>query len=208
MPAEPQQEPDIPGIAVRLGQALDAVHVDYALGGAIALAFAGEPRATVDVDVTLFLPASNPDDCLAVLDQIGCSYERDEAVQFLTEHGYCRTMRDGVRVDVFLPTIPFYEAARQRRVQVLLRGHDVQVWSPEVLAVFKMMFFRRKDLADVERIIHIQGQLDRVWVRGQLVEIFGARDPRIPAWDELVAEVGESGRGTRDDPSATRLESP
>jgi hypothetical protein len=91
---------------------------------------------------------------------------------------------------------------------VLLRGHDVQVWSPEVLAVFKMMFFRRKDLADVERIIHIQGQLDRVWVRGQLVEIFGARDPRIPAWDELVAEVGESGRGTRDDPSATRLESP
>ncbi len=192
MPAEPQPEPDVPGLAVRLGQALDAVQIDYALGGAIALAFAGEPRATVDVDVTLFLPASNPDDCLAVLDQIGCSYERAEAVQLLTEHGYCRTMCAGVRVDVFLPTIPFYEAARQRRVEVVLRGQPVQVWSPEVLAVFKMMFFRRKDLADVERMIRVQGgQLDRSWVREQLVEIFGARDPRIPAWDELVAEVGE-----------------
>jgi hypothetical protein len=55
-----------------------------------------------------------------------------------------------------------------------------------------MMFFRRKDLVDVEQLLRIQGeQLDRNWVRGRLIEIFGARDPRIPAWDEIVTDVGE-----------------
>jgi hypothetical protein len=53
-----------------------------------------------------------------------------------------------------------------------------------------MMFFRRKDLADVEQILRTQGpQLDRVWVRQQLAEMYGARDPRLAAWDDLVREV-------------------
>jgi hypothetical protein len=62
---------------------------------------------------------------------------------------------------------------------------DIHVWSAETLAVFKMMFFRRRDVVDGGQ------EFDRAWVRARLVEIFGARDPRIPAWDELAGEVGE-----------------
>ena len=66
----------------------------------------------------------------------------------------------------------------------------MSVWSPEVLAVFKMMFFREKDLGDVRSILQVQGdRLNRIWVRDRLVEIFGPRDPRVPAWDELVAQT-------------------
>jgi hypothetical protein len=58
------------------------------------------------------------------------------------------------------------------------------------LTVFKMMFFRRKDLADVEQILRAQGaSLDRVWVREQLAEIYGAGDPRLAAWDDLAREI-------------------
>lgn len=110
----------------------------------------------------------------------------------MEEYGYCRISMRGVRVDVFFSMIPFFEQARDRRVRVPIEHQSLVVWTAEVVAVLKIMFFRRKDLADVEQMLRIQGsRMDRSWVREQLVEIFGARDPRIPAWDELVAEVGE-----------------
>jgi hypothetical protein len=56
-----------------------------------------------------------------------------------------------------------------------------------------MMFFRRKDLADVEQILRAQGpQLDRRWIRTQIEEIHGARDPRVAQWDELSKEIAPS----------------
>ena len=51
-----------------------------------------------------------------------------------------------------------------------------------------MMFFRSKDIVDIEQILRIQGEaLDRDWVRSHLVGIYGKRDPRISRWDELVS---------------------
>lgn len=53
-----------------------------------------------------------------------------------------------------------------------------------------MIFFRRKDLADVEQILRAQGpRFDRGWVREQLAESYGARDPRLSEWDSLVREI-------------------
>ena len=100
-----------------------------------------------------------------------------ESLDALIEHGYCQAEFGGNRVDVFLPTIPFYEIARQRRKQVLLGDQPVMIWDAETLCVFKTMFFRRKDLADVEQILRVGGEsLDRDWVLRQLIELFGRRD--------------------------------
>jgi hypothetical protein len=53
-----------------------------------------------------------------------------------------------------------------------------------------MMFFRRKDIADVEQILRTQGkELDRGWIHERLLELYSARDPRISQWQELVNEV-------------------
>jgi hypothetical protein len=71
-----------------------------------------------------------------------------------------------------------------------LANQPIMIRDAESLTVFKMVFFRRKDLADVEQILRSQGsQFDRAWVRGQLAEMYGARDPRLAAWDELVLET-------------------
>ena len=77
-----------------------------------------------------------------------------------------------------------------RRGARSLGGKPLLVWSAEVVAVLKIVFFRGRDLVDVEKMLRFQGpHFDRDWVRERLVEIFGPRDPRIPAWDELVAET-------------------
>jgi hypothetical protein len=53
-----------------------------------------------------------------------------------------------------------------------------------------MMFFRRKDLADIEQILRTRGrQFDRSWVREQLAGMYGSGDPRLSAWDGLISEV-------------------
>jgi hypothetical protein len=178
-------------IAREIAAAIELAGGDYAIGGAIALGFWARPRSTVDVDVTLFLPPKEIAGCVRLLESIGCTFSADQASQLLSEHGFCQVEFGGRRIDVFLPVIPFYDEARQRRQAANFGDQRVMIWDAETLCVFKMMFFRLKDLADVEEILRVQGdRLDREWVRTQVTAIYGIRDPRVTRWEELVRETG------------------
>ncbi len=160
------------------------------MGGAIALGYWGPPRGTFDVDITIYLAPERPSDCVWLLQDIGCKFSAAEAAQSLREHGFCRVIFNGLDLDVFLPVVPFYETARKRRRRVELGDQPIVIWDAESLAVFKMMFFRRKDLADIEQILRTQGrQFDRLWVREQLADMYGTGDPRVSVWDDLVREI-------------------
>ena len=76
------------------------------------------------------------------------------------------------------------------RSKLVKIDRPIMVWDAESLTVFKMMFFRRKDLADVEQILRTQAeQFDRLWVRQQLAGMYGPGDPRLSTWDEMAREV-------------------
>jgi hypothetical protein len=189
----PDPAPNAAAVALALAERLDARAQDYALGGAIALGYWGLPRSTVDVDVTLYLPPDRPSECVWLLQEIGCKFAASKALESLRVDGFCRVTYAGLDVDVFLPIVPFYEAARARRKSVPLGDRPIVIWDAETLTVFKMMFFRRKDLADVEQILRTQGaSLDRAWVRQRLAEMYGTLDPRLSEWDSLVREIEES----------------
>jgi hypothetical protein len=178
-------------VAREVAAAVEAAGFEYALGGAIALSYWAGPRGTLDVDVTLFIPATQPTTCVRLLQSIGCTLDASRAIASLAEHNFCQIEFGGRRLDVFLPNSAFYEEARSRRRQVKLVGQGVWVWDAETLCVFKMMFFRLKDLADVEEILRVQGdRLDRGWVLRQILAIYGQRDPRAARWEELVRETG------------------
>ena len=188
--SETNPPPEATAVAASLAQKLEARGHEYAIGGAIALGFWGVPRGTIDVDLTLFLAAERPWECIWVLQEIGCEMSAVSAAESLRQHGFCRVKFGGLDVDIFVPLVPFYEIARRRRKRVELAGRPIQVWDAESLVVFKMMFFRRKDMADIEQVLMTQGaRFDRAWVRDQLVAIYGARDPRLSAWDDLVRDV-------------------
>ena len=188
MPIGPEPPADASEVAERLAAQLNIRGCEYALGGAIALNYWANPRGTMDVDLTLFLPPEQPAEVIWQLGEIGCEVNATDAAASLREHGFCQCQYGSIRVDVFVPKIPFYESARQRRRNVLLGNERVMVWDAETLSVFKMMFFRRKDVADVEQILKNQPSLERAWVRDHLVEMYGNRDARIAQWDELVSE--------------------
>jgi hypothetical protein len=192
----PVSEPNAPlnavVVAKQLAERLESRGQEYAFGGAIALGYWGAPRGTVDVDLTLYLSPDRPSECVWLLQELGCEFSSADALQSLREHGFCSVKFAGMRLDVFLPIVPFYETARPRRKRLELAGQPIMAWDAETLAVFKMMFFRRKDLADVEQILRTQGaRFDRPWVREQLAAMYGAGDLRLSAWDELVSDVAD-----------------
>ena len=188
-PVNPQPNRDAPDVAAELAARLEAADCDYAIGDAIALGFWAEPRGTLDVDVTLYLPLNDPHRCMNLLEQIGCNFDRRRTHETLQEHTFCQVEFSGLRLDVFLPMSPFYEAAKSRRRRVPLANGHAFVWDAETLCVFKMMFFRRKDLTDVEAILLAQGEaLDRQWIETSLIDLYGQRDPRINQWRELLTE--------------------
>jgi hypothetical protein len=121
---------------------------------------------------------------------IGCEVDENEARTLMREHSFLRAHHDKFRLDVFLPNIPFYEVARQRRKGVNLEGQTVMVCDAETLTVFKMLFFREKDFADVVQVLRTQGTaFDREWVRQQLLDICGKHDLRVARWDEIAKGV-------------------
>jgi hypothetical protein len=193
MPGE-QQPNDVVDVAKQLARRLEAEGHDYALGGAIALGYWGRPRGTLDVDVTIYLSPDKPSECVRVLQQLGCDLVATKAHHSVAEYGFCQVEYAGFRVDVFLPTIPFYEAARTRRKEVKMEDQSVYIWDAETLCVFKMMFFRDKDSTDLKQILRVQGSnFNRDWVRDHLVHIYGQQDPRISRWDEFVGETDSAG---------------
>jgi hypothetical protein len=98
---------------------------------------------------------------------------------------------EGMRIDVFLPSIPFaLEAARTRKKLTDADGWSGWFLSAEALAVFKLLFFRGKDLVDLERLVAVRDELDHAYVRSWIADMMGADDERVRRWDAIVARFG------------------
>jgi hypothetical protein len=180
-------------LATRLADVFESAGIRYAVGGAIALGFYAVPRATVDVDINAFIePDKSLDDLLSVLQTAGFRPDAEleqVRIQALSE-GQFRGRMLGARVDVFVPSVPYYRLLADRRRQVPLLGRPIWILGPEDLVVLKMMFYRRKDLADVEAVLRDMGAgIELDYVRSRLVDLVGPSDPRIASFEEIVRDV-------------------
>lgn len=175
-------------VGLTLARALEARAIPYALGGALAYGVWALPRATKDVDLNLFVGSDALPAALDALAGAGVTFERAEALSLSAEEGLFVGWVGACRIDVFTPSIPFSWEALKTRVQVDVGGERVWFLSAEALSFFKMMFFRGKDLVDLERLLGTMGRhLDAPYVRRWLVETMGEDDERVKKWDELCA---------------------
>ena len=175
-------------VGLSLAQALESAHVPYALGGALAYGVWALPRATKDVDLNLFVAAEHLPAACEALANAGVVFDRAEALRLAAEDGLFIGWVGACRIDLFTPSIPFSWEALKTRVAIEVGGSRVWFLSAEALSFFKMMFFRGKDLVDLERLISNMGRrLDTAYVRHWLVETMGEGDDRVIKWDELCA---------------------
>lgn len=165
--------------------ALSEAGLAHAFGGAIALAYCTvEPRGTRDLDVNIFTDADNAERALAALPS--AVVVTPENVAKVLRDGQDRLDWDGTPIDVFLNNVPFHEAVAERVVWVPLAGREVPVLDCASLVVFKALFNRTKDWADIEAVA--ERSPDQVEAAAAAVAtLVGEGDPACERLAEIVA---------------------
>jgi hypothetical protein len=173
---------------VALHRALEEAAVPHAFGGAIALAYATlNPRGTNDIDCNLFVPAEDPAPAIAAL-PAGIRRPRGLAAT-IARDGQVRLWWDDTPVDLFFEYAPIHAEAARNVQRVEFDGIDLPVLGPVELVVFKVMFDRSLDWADVEAALEA-GTVDMEAVRVALDQLLDPDDPRLERLAELERQTG------------------
>ena len=171
----------LPEKLVDLHRALEAAKIPHAFGGAIALAYSTlNPRGTSDIDVNVFMPASNPEPALGALPD---GVERsDDTAQTIARDGQVRLWWEETPVDLFFDYEPIHAEAAANRRFVEFAGTRIPILGPDELALFKAMFDRTQDWADIEAMVAAE-TLDLPRVRQLLSDLVDEDDPRVARLD-------------------------
>lgn len=157
----------------------------HAFGGAIALAYCvEEPRGTRDLDVNIFIDASQAESVLASLP--GGIRVRKKDVAKVRRDGQARLDWDGTPIDVFLNNVPLHDAVAGSVVWVRLEGREIPVLDCASLVIFKALFDRTKDWADIEEIA-IATPEDIEGAAATIADLVGEDDPAL---EKLKALAG------------------
>jgi hypothetical protein len=174
----------LPERLVAIHRGLAKARIPHAFGGAIALAYwTLDPRGTSDIDVNLFVPAENAGRALRALpDGVTLSDEVEEAI---ARDGQVRVWWDETPLDLFFDNVPIHEDAARNRRTVPFEGTRIPVLGPTELAIFKVMFDRTRDWADVEAMA-AAGTVDPEAVRSGLRTLLEPDDPRFDRLGEAL----------------------
>jgi hypothetical protein len=103
----------LPEKIVAVHEALATAGLPHAFGGALALAWCTQrARATIDIDVNVFVPVDRVEDVLGAMptDVVAAAEQRDR----LSTDGQTRLWWETTPVDLFLDTTPFHRGVGDR----------------------------------------------------------------------------------------------
>lgn len=160
--------------------AIDAAlaKVPHAFGGALALAYYAEPRATIDIDVNVFVGADQFERVAAPLRALGVSVDEPEVEAFVRSNGQVRVMWDSTPIDLFFAYDPFHDAAGAACQVVPFADGEIPILAAEHLMVCKVVFNRAKDWVDIDAMLDLGRGLDAAEMLRWVGRIAGDDDPR------------------------------
>jgi hypothetical protein len=178
-------ELSLPDKVLAIHRSLREASIGHAFGGALALAYYAEPRATIDIDLNVFAAPGEHAAVHAVLMPLGVGEEADPAA---TERdGQCRWWWGRTPVDLFFAYDALHDAMRRGARTVPFGDTTIVVLAPEHLTICKAIFDRPKDWLDIEQILVCEGDLDIADVTRWLERIAGPGDRRTERFGELAA---------------------
>jgi hypothetical protein len=177
-------EPSLPEKIVAIHELLTRTKIPHAFGGALALAYYAEPRATIDVDLNLFVAPSTYPDIERDLARIGVGDGVEP--QVVERDGQCRLRWGNTPIDLFFAYDALHDAMRRASRSEHFGETKIPILAPEHLLVCKAIFNRPKDWLDIEQMLVCVDDLDLAEVRSWLDRIVGADDPRRERLDRVV----------------------
>lgn len=183
-PVASADEPSLPDKVVAVHEALRLAKIPHAIGGALALAYYAEPRATIDIDLNLFVPTDRWMDVVDALAPLGVDTDRLDSEALLRD-GQCRLWWGENAVDLFFAYDEIHEEMRERARRLPFADETLPFLSPEHLAVCKAMFDRPKDWLDIEQMLVANDDLNVFEIEHWLQRMVGPDDLRLKRLKEL-----------------------
>jgi hypothetical protein len=133
-------------------EALRLADIPHAFGGAIALGYcAAEARGTQDLDINLFVPPNRTDDVFAALPEEVA--HTDEDMEQAERDAQVRLWWEDTAVDLFFHVHSFHSVVAANTRVVPFLGRQIPVIGCAELVVFKAMYNRTRDWADIEDVL-------------------------------------------------------
>ncbi len=165
--------------------------IPHAFGGAQALGYYGNVRATHDIDVNVFLPAAEAQRVFAVLGALGVSTSDPKLLKLVARDEQVRVFWEETPIDLFFAYDPLHQSSLERRRRVDFYGDPIHILSAEDLITYKATFDREKDWRDIAGILFACDQpLDYDYIRGWLTKIDGPEGHRLARLEQLIRSGG------------------
>ncbi len=186
-----------------VADALGSLGVEFYIGGSIASAYHGQPRATIDVDIIADLGSGQAPRLVKLL---GDDFYADTTMilQSITNRSSFNLIHLSTmyKIDVFIPkSRPFDQSVRQRTVKkALFVGDDreYRLASAEDTILSKLEWYRaggevsQRQWGDVAGVLQVQfHQLDLVYLRRWADEL-GVADLLERAWRQTKQLLREN----------------
>ncbi len=179
---------------IALATTLDELRIPYMVIGGIALAFWGEPRATLDIDVTVWIDDADLAHRVIELTARLPARVRDPEA-FAREHRVLPVTSLGAGatpVDIILGLLPYEREAIERAVTRHVGDAPVRVASVEDLVLHKIISDRDRDVTDARALVrrHVR-VLDRAYVEPRIQELADAleRPDIFDRWSRWIADA-------------------
>ena len=159
--------------AAELQAFLEKEKCKYCFIGGIALQRWGEPRVTVDIDVTLLTGFGGEKPFIRALLAVYQSRIPDAAAFALENRVLLLKSAGGIALDIALAALPFEEEAVSRATRFeFLPGLSLLTCSAEDLVIMKAFADRPRDWADINTVFDRgRGKLDRTYILERLTPL-------------------------------------
>jgi hypothetical protein len=171
---------------VSLHEMLDSAGIPHQFGGAIALSWYRNPRATTDIDVNLTLPPEAAGPVLEMVSRLGVTVTSENRAAIALD-GQARLDWDGSYLDVFFATIQLHIEMAERARLVRFGPVDIPILSPEDLIICKAIFDRPKDWLDIAEMLRWGTKVDAATTLSWVGEILGPGAAQYARLAELLS---------------------
>ncbi len=180
--------------ALSLPDKIAAVHesflkakLPHAFGGAIAVAYYGEPRMTKDIDINVFIPSKHWRKMSEALDPLGLDIALED--RDLRNQEDLRLEWEGTSLHLFFSCDPLHEQMEDQVRTVPFANRMIPLVAPEHLVIRKAVLDRTRDWLDIEQIIIGSHPLDLEEVENWMERLMGLDDVRRTKLQKIRAEL-------------------
>jgi predicted nucleotidyltransferase len=131
-------------------------NISYMIIGGLANAIWGNPRATLDIDVTIWVEDDQIRKSISMLEQ-AYTFMVEEPFDFISKTRVLPVKNnENLRIDIIFGALAFEKDAIDRAIDVTVGDTSIRFCTAEDLILLKILSERSKDIDDVRSILRFQ----------------------------------------------------